>query len=699
MAEITQSIPTVDAPNFLGYSRGVDRPQPDRSFEAILNGVQNTVGLAVQGTDQIIKKDITDSLYAGIDPIRDSQGVGQAVNDVSTPGNLFPNQAVPQTVKNGVDNVGKLQAAYDAGKINETTYWARIEALSRQLRTRYPGYREFIDQSTAGITGSVPANALRRSILSDVEQANNKAAAAANKQDMFIRQNLEWMTPETRQKVLSNQPYDFNKVVMEVGEKQAYAKDIEIKRAEISYAKDSNNLNAEMASSGYTREANTVADTMISNFQSVLKANNIDITKLGEGGSPEQETAVRNFFAQARVAMSEQLNGVANSPLTPDSPNTWSTVVNDPNKIKNIQQQAVSRLDALETAYFNKDYGALNAHANYASAAKNADIARLLSSNDAVRRLTVASDLLGPNGLALVQNSTNILSEGAKAVATMSFVNLATVDTSLVKELSDAKAGGVTDPKALNGIIDNAISVLSSPTSDIRAKGAIAANLFGPKNIGSLDKFQPNERMAIFTRLASPQVTKSMNDLKDSYPIAWEGYVNWTLNSFGGLFKQETSDLQNTVVYDKGVKVAFDPKALRFSANLTPEGRREQERTGITRDPNRDTALVKINSGLTAIKPILQANGQNAGEIISATLAELGVDTNAAKQNTFGEKVFNAVSEVTKQMGDNVSSVAPSRTAIDAFIEGWNRPAQGSNTAPTVFNDIWGNASSMPPSR
>jgi len=28
-----------------------------------------------------------------------------------------------------------------------------------------------------------------------------------------------------------------------------------------------------------------------------------------------------------------------------------------------------------------------------------------------------------------------------------------------------------------------------------------------------------------------------------------------------------------------------------------------------------------------------------------------------------------SVSEVTKQMGDNVSSVAPSRTAIDAFIE------------------------------
>ena len=702
MAEITQDIRGTDAPNFLGYSKGTDRPQPNRSFEAILGGVQNTLAIGVQGVDQAIKKDITDSLYAGIDPIRDSQGVS-TVLEGNNPQGLFPSQTLPSTVQSGLNDAQRLKSAFDAGKISDTTYWARTEAVVRQLRARYPGYREQIDSAAAGITGSIPANALRRSILSDLEQAQNASNATANRQQAFIYQNLEFMSPETRAKVLSNKPYDFNQVALEVGEKQAYQKEIEVKRAEIGYAKDSNNLNSENAQEGYIREANGVADQVISNFQSVLKANNIDVaTLVTTGASPEQDAAVRGMFAQARVAIVDQLNGIANSPLTPDSPNTWSTVINDPTKVKNIQQQAIARIDSLEAAYFNKDYGALNAHANYATASKKADTARLLRDNDAVRRLNVASELLGPDGLSLISSSTNILSDATKAVANMTFVNMVTTDTDLTTELNQAKANGVTDPKALNGIINSSINVLTSNTTDIRAKGMVASNLFGPKSIGSLDKFNPSERMAIFTRLASPDVTAAMNKIKGSYPMAWEAYSNWALNSFGALFKQETSDLQNTIVYDKGVNVTFDAKNLRFQASLTPEARREQQQTGTVRDPNNNPALVKVNTGLSVIKPIITANGQNPGEVVTATLSELGIDTSAAKQNTLGEKVFNAIGEAVGQAKENVgsavSNVAPSRTLIQALSDGWNRPAQGTQATPQAFNDIWGNASTMPAS-
>ena len=148
MAKFTQEVQATKDPTYTSPSKEPDKLRPDRSMETLFAGIGDAVGGIATTIDNYNTGQIESAVYDGVDPIRDAQGVSAAL---ATEGDLWGAKTQPAggpMVLNkppaGDDperSVKTLTDAFNAGKIGPTQYYARLEVLSRQLRTRYPGYR------------------------------------------------------------------------------------------------------------------------------------------------------------------------------------------------------------------------------------------------------------------------------------------------------------------------------------------------------------------------------------------------------------------------------------------------------------------------------------------------------------------------------------------------------------------------------
>jgi len=226
--------PTND-PNYLGLSRPIDTPDPDRRYEALFKGAANMLDVGLAGADFYFKKKIDNELYNAIDIERDQFGVGDATERAKkggTPLNAVDNArgaiksqieaarnvddpdsawnkslldpkagpvssdgkgTITPAAKRDIEKLGteseRLVQAHAAGKLSNSYYAARLESIVRATRAQYPGYREYIDQKVSQITGMTPANTLRAQLLADITEAGQTKASEMDKLLTLLEHN------------------------------------------------------------------------------------------------------------------------------------------------------------------------------------------------------------------------------------------------------------------------------------------------------------------------------------------------------------------------------------------------------------------------------------------------------------------------------------------------------------------------------
>jgi hypothetical protein len=87
-----------------------------------------------------------------------------------------PTDKQPTELENLPQQLDTVSQGQQQGKINNVDYWRNLDVMSRDLRTRYPGYASYIDQEFAKVTGQIPANARINQLVSAI----NQGAASAN---------------------------------------------------------------------------------------------------------------------------------------------------------------------------------------------------------------------------------------------------------------------------------------------------------------------------------------------------------------------------------------------------------------------------------------------------------------------------------------------------------------------------------------
>ncbi|MGH7240214.1 MAG: hypothetical protein ACREHG_09175, partial [Candidatus Saccharimonadales bacterium] len=191
-------IPGPQGPNFTSFiwSRPASEPRPDESGKIMGESIAGAIKAGVGTIDEVVKNTIQDKVYNQADQQRDAFTSALAATKQelqsgkgSQPGqqlNILPGKETntsqaPALVKSGIQDVQNLHGALMSKKVSPTQYLSNLTTIAKNLRSTFPGYRDFIDRKISEVTGGNPANELVKSYMSDIAQQMTSGKAAQEK--------------------------------------------------------------------------------------------------------------------------------------------------------------------------------------------------------------------------------------------------------------------------------------------------------------------------------------------------------------------------------------------------------------------------------------------------------------------------------------------------------------------------------------
>jgi hypothetical protein len=212
LAKFNPDIQVTGDPNYLGLSKGIAQPEPDKSLSTLFSGIGNLLNAGVNAADAVIKQDIKDKVFTAVDTERNAvttaleytsdrmpnvTNTGGALGEPDEESSLDPMNAYAQATSDTVVDYDRLptalqqlpqrlealQGGYEKG-MPYTMYYGNLTRIAKDLRAQYPGYREFIDRQINGILGTDPANAYIRAMSA---QINAALAGSKNKKDDTLK--------------------------------------------------------------------------------------------------------------------------------------------------------------------------------------------------------------------------------------------------------------------------------------------------------------------------------------------------------------------------------------------------------------------------------------------------------------------------------------------------------------------------------
>lgn len=193
MAVFNPEVPVTKDPDWKKDFRPISDIPADKTAGMSLALLGNTIEGVTGLVDTGIKKSLSDEAYTKADI---AQGVDQSflegqraeltneklptnrpvtlAPDIKRTPSLINNngedpEEKPQGLTSGISQVNRLGAAAKSNPgLNDTWYSMMADSTAKDLRARFPGYREYIDQVTSQAFGVNVANAYRNNLRSDV---------------------------------------------------------------------------------------------------------------------------------------------------------------------------------------------------------------------------------------------------------------------------------------------------------------------------------------------------------------------------------------------------------------------------------------------------------------------------------------------------------------------------------------------------
>jgi GH24 family phage-related lysozyme (muramidase) len=685
MAQFNVDVGGVPAPNMpdqTGASRG---SIPNRSFEELFKGVGDVIDIGVKGFDQGIRQSIDKEATN----IRDT---------VLEPYNL------PGEVKSGTAAIANLQAALDQGKISDTYYYGQLTSLTKNLRSRYPGYEDVVDEAIMKATGVRPANAYRDAIMSEIDAQQREAKANATSEDTWLKQN-EALVGQLYPDYFTNpEKYDFSQVRVGVVNLKSNLALIDQENSKINYLKNQDSLNEEQAVESATTATLQVANTFLTGAGNSMGLNAPDFLKkiqdgTAQGFTEEQYTQMMAQFGAFKANLRTQLYATLTKPLEEGSTNSYASILGDPTKVNQIIDQAMAQVAIIEDALTNKDYGMAAYYTRLNSLRSDRDKSTVLDASPELRTVnaigSVSKELAdiywqqsGKQEEILAQLTPEISSRIAGGQDDFNAAITRMADT---RDTAKAKTGGI------NALVDTSMSTITSGKATpeqvdntIKSLYAIDENgkdLFGYVNEG--------ERYALYNRLFNPEVTKSV--IANGSRQALELYYGAAVNRIGSIssFKAAAGAVNDRGgAWAENFKVDFNPSTGRLSVSAVkpvlysnPFG--WTDNTRVLLEPMQKAAN-EINGIFDNLSPILDGLGADEAAKVQAyeqVLGNLNVSLENGKKEGFFEWLQQSLSGVLGQVDDKSESTGD--TSKQAFNV-QDTQAQPTETGSLMMDTIVG---------
>lgn len=702
MARVNPEIQHINDPNYLGYSRGITPPEPSRTGAAAVSGIASVLESGAKGVDFIFQDDIQKQIYAQVDSIRNQytqqledvhKNLYGTVNTVSEPMNILPKSAQrPEDLNKMPTVLGNLVAAKESGKISETEYLARLNTYLKSVRSKYPGYREYIDEVASKATGRNVANDYIRSVISDINDVVSADRAERDKilSALLRQENLGYPGhAETYANFLRtgnvsnalrwlNARRQIEAAADDIRHKVSIQKNLDEHTKTVVTREFTDLAHREVANAIETFKINLGGDTpqKIAEFISAVargekELSAADAIRLAANLRDTAEATYRSILKQASQP-SEGGRSIVNV-IGVDEANKIARASLE--RLNNIADRLSARkLDSAEyLAALNAAYGDDTKRRILTSS-----IADRLSTLDILQRMSPAyAERYFEATLAkdMPTDVKEFYKETAEGVLTQNDIRLRGTTATITNAIKHMKKFDVRSPRAYKEVLE-LVNVIVDPAAPDEIKVNVAKAAFSPEAFGLLkeippdavDPNNPNRRIpgkyAVFAMYGRPEIGREIKRLSEKHdPELFTHYRNWMETTFGEeLFKRDILDLRN-IPERPGVSYGWDETNKRFymkvgndynyleskdvrgrgeSFYIDHEGvRRPIPGAAVLADTKRK--LNNINWGLEQMKGLATLTGMDVSVYLIKQLMDAGVDLTKMDERTFPRVILDVL--------------------------------------------------------
>lgn len=621
----------------------VDYVQPvivDRSKGILFAGLADAGKDAITIGDALYKEHIKSEIQNQVDAIRGGAGVNAAVdlvNGLSAPDDL---------VKQG-DKLKDLKNQLDAGVISESSYWAKMEAMSRQMRSRFPEYSPYVDKVIEDVTGAAPANALRRALLADATSGGDDEVKRLRKLEDQAAANgtLLQAAPDYYTRKAQGNPYTADelnaKIAGYTGNQLKQEQDLKSIDAEVKKGNQVYDNVRDVATKDIMGDVANVflgtTSTFGQNWEQFKKLSN-QIQSTGQPPSPQERQQllglitplISNLKSNMALKLAQKQPGM-----------DWSySQLMRPDDIKGLNNTIDTIAENLQEGLVNQHWGLLgSANAMLKELQANDDLA-VANADNWGRVISSANRMYGPSFVNdhLLQTPEALSNQNTLAFH-ISTLQMATdpknnpLATSIDKAWQDQK---ITDPKYYRGQVDAVRISMFDPKQSPELKAGLAQGTFSEDFTRN---FNATEQQKYYQDFTTPAFATEMFKLRDAGKVdAFNAWNDWVLKKFSDLNMGAAHEMQGVVENRPNMKLNFDPKTVQFTPTYIGRGAGAPYKNAFEHavervfyEPNAAKALDKVNLALRGLKPILEKEGVDPAQAVMGIFQAMGLNMNAPK--------------------------------------------------------------------
>lgn len=690
MATFAPETPQVNPPDWTNLFKPITQPEANKSLGITLATAGQAIDSGAEIADRAEKDDLKNKVETGVNSLRDAytdsltavrnQQIAQS--DPNQQSLVTPSAAnVPQGIQNGVAKLQGLAAAQAQGgsKVNDTLYTGAVNALAKQLRNQYPGYKDYIDQQIKSVSGMDPANAFYKNLIQDINAHNDNQKTEANATRGMLREMIKGGVVDhggtSAASVLA--AYDAGHLSIDQVNKwvnQTNSLDYLIKqKATLRADQQGDQADAKVSA---TKDLSQTVGTAVSNAWTTMSiGKNTDTPQklvaflqshAGKGDvTDEQATAI----GQQLVAMRQKLFQSGMAIANQGGPNSIvSKLGGDPTEAAKIVNGQLSTLDMAISDVYNKDWGSAYSHMNFNKAIKSDTTNMLYNAPDEetrkYNRAVGAINEISPQYAkdffqqALVSDVPQREKEWLKRTK----MNMLVPDengsiTYIQNALDEGKrlGGGAQSPKTWHDLI-NFSSNLSNPKIADSQRYNIAQGFFNPEHNGNLlsdDNFKRDGKYSVWNQLTSQQVAAGVQELGKTHPDVLKMYHDFGEHQFGEqLFSRELLDLRDAAMDPNTFKIKYvdmPGQPPRFEVT-NPDGSpittpiRGRGMDNLPYKGGVQQVVNRLNMGMTGLYNVYKTSGsQNPNADILSTMHTYGFASPQEQAPGMVRKLWNAI--------------------------------------------------------
>jgi len=744
MVAFNPDVPDQRDPNYLRYSQPISQPEGDKSAiysgesakyagqvsqhlgEAaqyagkaaefagqglgdLFKGIGDVFTSGIKAADQFVKKNIDQDVYSAVDAQRNEytaqlertsspDSSGQVIDQGTMPAFVRPGTKppgpamdltgsnagnVPQSIDKGLSRIDTLVAARANDKMTETMYIGQLDSIAKELRARYPGYREYIDQKISESTGMIPANAYIKSLIQDINAASASTKSEYDKAFAAIAKEVEKGTPNSRA---------YMDRLRATGDVSGTFDFIEKVNAQNYYWDnrkrfyENNKLGRDDLKASAAVDLDQLAPQIIDSHINGILAR----TGIGTGSIKTFEDLVQNHIQGTGPRLDTPTMQQLGTIMQSQSIDLQNAIRAE--AIKNGMYQRIGAEDAEKqiTAHVAR----WNQMAKFIYDDKMGPAALIKNQNGAIvedlhnnvltnkdigpyARFAEMAEKIGPNySQKFFTNS--VISESALSKKVDGFVKGIASQMATqaerpqelirdgkpitfkdgIQKLADTGNGTQT---ATNAVLKN-FNWFYNPQVEDSVKRGYAMAAFDPANRGMLQLIQKDYKdprtnkpvkgqIDVFENFTNPEVTKEITRLGKSSPQLVKNYRDWADNEFQNvLFRQDLATLRD-IQLNPGMSISFNSDTGQFALNKTRTPKFDPNNNIPSRSPDVVAARMEIagdtinrlNRGLASMKNINDATGEDNNAYVTRLLTSHGVDVRNVGGMRIPEQMLNSV--------------------------------------------------------